>query len=129
MPRPPQPSLTHIRRLRGLWAIAMLALLLKLFGSTLCAADNQRYIGAADAPGTAVIQSVAAMDVGDTESGDGCLLGEGGACHCACAHAVPMPAMVSLGIAAPIPASNLPPASSGHQPERTATLLRPPIAA
>jgi hypothetical protein len=128
MSRPSQPSLTHVRRFRGLWALAVLALVLKLFGSTLCAADSQRYGTAADTERTAVVQTIAADSAG-SEGSDGCLLGEGGACHCACAHAVPLPAVVSLGIAASLLPSNLPPASSGHQPARTATLLRPPIVA
>jgi hypothetical protein len=127
MSRASRPLLTQLRRYRGLWLLAVFALMLKLVGGSLCAADGPRYNAGVDAQRSAAVQVMAS--VAGTEDGGDCLLGEGGSCHCACTHAVPLPAMVTLHVAAATLPAELPAASSGHRAERTATLLRPPIAA
>jgi len=124
MSRASTPLLSQLRRFRGLWLLAVFALMIKLVGGSLCAADGLQY-AAKDTQRSALVQAAAASDDGN---GD-CLLGEGGSCHCACTHAVPLPAMVSFHLAAETLPSELPAAASGHRAERTATLLRPPIAA
>ena len=124
MHRPSRPLLTRLRRYHGLWLLAVFALMIKLVGGSLCAADSLQNFPN-DKQRAVLVQATSAHDDG---AGD-CLLGEGGACHCACTHAVPLPAMVSLRVAAAILPAELPAASSGHRAERTATLLRPPIAA
>ena len=127
MSRASRPSLTRLRRLRGLWLLAVFALMFKLVGGSLCAADGMRYAPGTEAQRSAVVQA-AASTAGDEGAGD-CLLGEGGACHCSCTHAVPLPAMVSFHLAAEILPSELPAAIFGHRAEPTASLLRPPIVA
>lgn len=124
MHRPSRPLLTQLRRYRGLWLLAVFALMLKLVGGSLCAADGLPN-STNDTQRSALVQATAAHDDG----GGDCLLGEGGSCHCACTHAVPLPAMVSLHVAAAVLPAELPAAASGHRAGRTATLLRPPIAA
>lgn len=115
--------MTQLRRYRGLWLLAVFALMFKLVGGSLCAADGVSYD--TQAQRSAVVQ--AAADVAG-DDGD-CLLGEGGACHCACTHAVPLPTMVTFHLAAEVLPSELPAAASGYRAEPTASLLRPPIAA
>ena len=127
MSRASRPLLSQLRRYRGLWLLAVFALMFKLIGGSLCAADGPRYDAGTDAQRSAAVQMMASV-AGDEGAGD-CLLGEGGSCHCACTHAVPLPAMATLQVAAAILPAELPAASSGHHAERTATLLRPPIIA
>lgn len=128
----PRPSLTQLRRYRGLWLLAVFALLIKLVGGTLCAADGVRYTGAAETKRSSAVQvdaSVAATTADNNDSGGDCLLGEGGSCHCACAHAAPVPTLVMLGIAAASIPFDPPPSPTEHRSARMASLLRPPIAA
>ncbi|MGO4702545.1 hypothetical protein [Dyella sp. 2RAB6] len=127
MHRPSRPWLTQLRRYRGLWLLAVFALMIKLVGGSLCASDGLRYAAGTDAQRSSMVQSMTAATA-DEGSGD-CVLGEGSSCHCACTHAVPLPAMMTLHVAANLLPSELPSASFGHRAEPTATLLRPPIAA
>jgi len=125
MSRAHQPLLTQLRRYRGLWLLAVFALMIKLVGGSLCAADGLRVTAGTEAQRASLVQAAVA---GDEGNGD-CLLGEGGSCHCACTHAVPLPAVVVLHVAAHTLPFELPVASSGYRAEPTSSLLRPPIAA
>lgn len=127
MSRASRPSLTQLRRIRGLWLLAAFALMFKLVGGSLCAADGVRYASGTGTQRSAVVQASATV-AGDEDAGD-CLLGEGGACHCACTHAVPLPAMMTFALATETLPSELPAATFGYRAEPTASLLRPPIAA
>ncbi|MGN6320902.1 MAG: hypothetical protein ACTHNE_04210 [Dyella sp.] len=118
------PLLSHLRRHRGLWALAVAVLLFKLLTSSICLADPQA--SSASISGNAAQTSMVHASVPDDAS---CLLGEAGGCHCNCAHNMPLPAgmvlmMPNHGVSF-TPAA----ASEGIAPEPTASLLRPPIAA
>lgn len=125
------PSLlTRLRRHRGLWVLAVAVLLIKLVSGSICAADGP---GARFASTTATAVSTTlladtAVSAVLTDDAIPCLLGEGSACHCACAHSVTLPATAPLPIAsmdarfAPLTIY------SAFTPATTGSLLRPPIA-
>jgi hypothetical protein len=105
----PATLFERLRRHRGLWAFALVVLLVKLVASTVCLAD---------APAPAVVFAAAGeparMLVADaTTVEDACLLGEGESCHCACAHASTVPMSVHVAVA--------------HWPARFEGLARPPL--
>lgn len=124
------PLLTRLRRHRGLWALAMAVLMIKLVAGTVCLTDGPgsavaaRSTVAASASGVMDVaaSAAAADDVGD------CLLGEAGDCHCACAHTMPMPATAPLCIARVAAHFTSPAVHAGFAAAMTGSLLRPPIA-
>jgi hypothetical protein len=125
------PSLlTRLRRHRGLWVLAVAVLLIKLVSGSICVADGPgarlaSTTVAATPPPLLADTTVATVSMDDANS---CLLGEGSACHCACAHSVTLPVTAPLPIAsmdarfAPLTIY------SGFTPATTGSLLRPPIA-
>ncbi|QNK01531.1 hypothetical protein [Dyella telluris] len=122
------PPLFHrLRRHRGLWALVVAVLLIKLVSGSLCLADGgERDMSVSQGH----VVATAAFDAPATQpAGDGdCLLGEGTACHCACAHAATLPASAMLAIGmhvAPFVSASVP---LGRVPSMTGSLLRPPIA-
>ncbi|GAB3793610.1 hypothetical protein [Dyella agri] len=124
MSRTATPLLTRLRRHRGLWVLALAVLLIKLVTSSVCLGDapSQRLVAAQAAVGVAAL----AVDAG---TDDGCLLGEAGGCHCACAHSLTVTSASVAFALSPQP-ERLEPARSdtGHLPAVTGSLLRPPIA-
>lgn len=116
--------LSHLRRHRGLWALAVAVLLFKLLTSSICLADPKAPSALAweNPAQTSMVQA----SVPDDAS---CLLGEAGGCHCSCAHNMPLPAGMVLMV--PVHGVSFTPAaaSEGIAPEPIASLLRPPIAA
>jgi len=127
MTRATSPLLTRLRRHRGLWALAVAVLLIKLVTSSICLGDGPivRLVDAKAATSALVVMDSATTDASDDSK---CLLGEADDCHCACAHAVTLTTRVTLSVA-PIDAAmeffGLPP---GLAPEMAGSLLRPPIA-
>jgi hypothetical protein len=120
----PLPLLKRLRRHRGLWALVVAVLFIKLLSGSVCLADGgERDLRAGDAHAAVV------MTVDATPSGDGdCLLGEGTSCHCACPHASTLPTAVVLAIDAPVASFVTSPVDVGRVPDITGSLLRPPIA-
>lgn len=122
------PSLlTRLRRHRGLWALAMAVLLIKLVSSSVCIGDDPAAQLTATQTATSVL---VAMDSAATGASGGavCLLGETGGCHCACAHALTLIARAALAVTpldAGIESSRR---SQDFVPDTTGSLLRPPIA-
>lgn len=124
------PSLlTRLRRHRGLWVLAVAVMLVKLVAGTVCLADapDKRFvsnttISAASMPVDAVLADVSADDA------NGCLLGEGSSCHCACAHTVTLPTTTPLPIVRMEARFDTFAIRSGFAPATTGSLLRPPIA-
>ena len=123
------PSLlTRLRRHRGLWVLAVAVLLIKLVSGSICVADGPgaRFASTTATPTTLVADT--AVSTASADDANTCLLGEGGGCHCACAHSVTLPASTPLPIArmearfAPLTLH------SGFTPATTGSLLRPPIA-
>lgn len=125
MKRPDLPLLTRLRRHRGLWVLAVAVLLFKVMTTSVCLADPLASSPAAAATTPAQLSSINASAPDDA----GCLLGEAGGCHCACAHNMPVP----IGIAWVLPRQDVSfmpfPAALGVIPDATRSLLRPPIAA
>ena len=130
MPRDATPLLTRLRRHRGLWVLAVAVMLIKLVSGSICVADG---LGARFASTTATAVSTTLLadttvTTVSTDDANSCLLGEGSACHCACAHSVTFPVSVPLPMArmegrfAPLTLH------SGFTPATTGSLLRPPIA-
>lgn len=124
-----QPSLlARLRRHRGLWVLAALVLVFKLASGSACLADAPSAALTAHASTAATAMTASAPLSGDTAPDPGCLLGEVGGCHCACAHAMPVPA---AAVAAPIvPVLALVPSAvpSGVRVVLPGSPLRPPIA-
>lgn len=124
-----QPSLlARLRRHRGLWVLAVLVLVFKLASGSVCLADAPSAALTAHASTTATAMVASAPASGDTASDPACLLGEVGGCHCACAHAMPVPAATAPSTFAPMLALVLPPISSGIRTAALGSPLRPPIA-
>lgn len=128
MHRHPSSFLAHLRRHRGLWALAVAVLLIKLATSTLCLVDGQGPRANLAPSATASTLPAATPEHAIPDTGDGCVLGEGGDCHCSCVHTVmlPMASVVAgaLSAASVTPSLSLPDAI----PDAPASLLRPPIA-
>ena len=124
----PLPSLlTRLRRHRGLWVLAVAVMLIKLTAGTICLTD-----GAEEQLGTVptTIGAVASVATVKASSDDaaGCVLGEVGGCHCACAHSATMPSAVVLSIARMEARFHPVVNPSGYMPAVTGSLIRPPIA-
>ena len=124
MSRHRTPLLTRLRRHRGLWVLAVAVLLLKLVSSSVC-------LGDAPAKRLAVAQTAVGISAmaADTGGDDGCLLGEAGDCHCACAHSLTLASADFVAVLPqPLPRMAMAPRIVGHVPDASGSLLRPPIA-
>lgn len=121
------PLLNRLRRHRGLWALVVAVLLIKLVSGAVCLADGgERDAFRAQVHASATM-SVEAAPVSQGADSD-CLLGEGGSCHCACAHAATLPASMALAVGMPKASFAAPAIDAGRVPDATRSLLRPPIA-
>jgi hypothetical protein len=129
MSRLSPPLLTRLRRHRGLWLLAMAVLLIKLASGTLCLADGPGARVVADMATTGTIALALDSTSSDVPGApDDCLLGEGGGCHCSCAHSIALPMSVALSVQAVPLSFHAPAVSPGFVPAMTGTELRPPIA-
>ncbi|NID14522.1 hypothetical protein [Luteibacter yeojuensis] len=111
--------LARLRRHRGVWVLALAVLLFKVAMSTFCVLDGPRVAFGGDVADTHALA---------LEDDDTCVLGEGGGCHCTCAHAVALPSHdASVPVMATLShlAAPLPPLLS---PSIERSPLRPPIA-
>lgn len=127
MSSPSLPLLKRLRRHRGLWVLVMAVLLIKLVSGSVCVADGGERDGFSGRASVAAAMTVDATP--QVPSSDGaCLLGEGGSCHCACAHAATLPVSMVLAVGSPGMAMVNPSADAGRVPAVMASLLRPPIA-
>jgi hypothetical protein len=121
------PSLlARLRRHRGWWVLAVAVMLIKLTAGTICLTD-----GPQPGPGSATTAIVAVASTDTVEvSGDdatGCVLGEAGGCHCACAHTVTLPSATVLSVAKMAAGFQPPVRPSGYTPAMAGSLIRPPI--
>jgi len=122
---------TRLRRQRGLWVLAMFALLIKVVAATVCLTDGvQSPLTSETADAASVCMVVAApVDTAANDDGSGaCLLGEPGGCHCACAHSVPLTNMSTLSITVPVSRFDRLLPDSSFVPAIAGSLFRPPIA-
>lgn len=126
MPSLHPPLFKRLRRHRGLWLLVVAVLLIKLVGGSVCVADGGARDGFSARMGIAATMTAQATQAAQ---GDGdCLLGEGSACHCNCAHATGLPSSVVQVGTVPQAPTLVPIVDAGRMPAMTATLLRPPIA-
>lgn len=124
MSRRPPSLLVRLRRHRGVWMLALAVLLFKVAMSTFCALDGPRAVFAGNAPaGSAVTVQDASVDADD----DYCALGEGGGCHCTCAHAVALPTHATVMAATERPSNLHLAVPAGESPAFARSPLRPPI--
>jgi hypothetical protein len=124
------PSLlSRLRRHRGLWMLAVAVLLIKLAAGTLCLTDGA-YPGDSlkNLAASSSLSVDAPADPTAADEDGGCVLGEAGGCHCACAHTLPLPAVASLSVARMETRFESFAIHSGFEPATTGSLLRPPIA-
>lgn len=123
----PLPLLHRLRRHRGLWALVVAVLLIKLVSGSVCLADGgERDFSSGRGYASAALTMAAAVQA---PSGDGdCLLGEGASCHCACPHAASLPSLAVLAVSAPEATPPLSSVEAGRMPAVAGSLLRPPIA-
>ena len=114
-------SLSRLRSSRKLWLLCVLTVLFKLATGSMCMADGVQLPS-----GT----TTAAVDVAVSDDGrDGdCVLGEGGSCHCACSHSVPVPPPIAVIPHVVALTSEWPVLSLPYVPTHVGVLLRPPIA-
>ncbi|TCV93812.1 hypothetical protein EC912_1045 [Luteibacter rhizovicinus] len=120
MHRPSSSLLQYLRRHRGFMVLALMVFFVRLAAATVCIEDG---------PGvrTGFDGGVTVSAPSDLPDGD-CLLGEQGGCHCACAHASPMPA-TAIARLTPIDTSFVETVSHPDTRQRaTGSLFRPPIA-
>lgn len=104
------------------------ALLIKVAAGTICVLDGPGQSSVANASEQTLTLGTTQADMASTNDSDGCLLGEAGGCHCACAHAVALPAtfpVLAAVIGLPMVISHLPAAPT---PLVSPSPLRPPIA-
>jgi len=118
----------RLRLHRGAWMLVVFAMLIKVAASTACLLDGPRTVVAGAQAGTAIEAQFIAATTADSQDDEFCQLGEPGGCHCACAHAVTMPAASFDTVA-----SALLPSIHAHAPvapsmRPMASPLRPPIA-
>jgi hypothetical protein len=126
MHRPRFSLLTRLRRHRGWWVLAVAVMLIKLTAGTICLADGaQPRLGAA----TTTTAATTSMDAATTAIDDaaGCVLGEAGGCHCACAHTVTLPSAAVSSIAKMAAHFHPLVRPSGYTPAMAGSLIRPPI--
>jgi hypothetical protein len=120
------PLLNRLRRHRGLWALVVAVLLIKLVSGSVCLADGGERDAYRAQAHASVTLSVEATPVQGADSD--CLLGEGGSCHCACAHTATLPTSMALAVGMPEASFAAPSVNVGRVPDATRSLLRPPIA-
>ncbi|WP_242451830.1 hypothetical protein [Rhodanobacter sp. T12-5] len=122
------PLLTHLRRHRGLWVLAVAVLLIKLVMGSICLGDDPAAARLADTQ--TATSALATMDSATTAAPDdnACLLGEAGGCHCTCAHALTLTTSITLSVALLDVTRESSRLSLGLVPVKTGSLLRPPIA-
>lgn len=127
MPSTPLPLLHRLRRHRGLWALVVAVLLIKLVSGSVCLADGA---GRDAASGRAyAAASVTMLIAAPAPAADGdCLLGEGASCHCACPHAAGLPSLVVLTVSAPDAPFLVSSVDAGRVSAVAGSVLRPPIA-
>lgn len=100
------------------------AILIKITTATACMLDGPRVVDAAAVAASEITMQAQTID----DQGDDCLLGESGGCHCACAHAMTLPAVafhLALTVR-PMPVDIHPPVTPSLR--TIGSLLRPPIA-
>lgn len=120
------PLLSRLRRHRGLWALAILVLMIKLVSSSVCLSDDpSARMTSAQVESLVTLVDQQAADAPDEGA---CLLDEAGACHCACAHAATLTTVMAPPIAPAVAGLASIPLSLGLVPDTTGSLLRPPIA-
>ncbi|NMW22954.1 hypothetical protein HFP05_00600 [Rhodanobacter denitrificans] len=129
MYRSPPSLLTRLRRHRGLWVLAVAVLMIKLVAGTVCVADapEKRFVSTTTISAASMHVDTVAPSV-SADDANGCLLGEGSGCHCACAHTVTLPTTARLSIARVEARFDTFVIRSGFTPAMTGSLLRPPIA-
>lgn len=121
--------LSRLRRHRGLWALAVAVLLIKLVTGTLCLTDGPGARLAASASAvTTSSATIAAVDPAAGNDDGSCVLGEAGGCHCVCAHSVTLPTAIALAVARPDIPLDSPKDPLARVPTAPASLIRPPIA-
>jgi len=121
----------RLRRHKGGWVLLFAALLIKIAASSVCVLDGPSpgFTGTGTGGGQAQTLPMSQADPGASlGDDDACLLGEGGSCHCACAHAATLPVTVNpltamIGVRIIV---NHPPTTAIALVERSP--LRPPIA-
>lgn len=120
------PLFVRLRRHRGLWALAMAVMLIKLMTGTICLTDglNQPFASTA---GTDVPALVAAVDTSAHDDAGNCVLGEAGGCHCTCAHAATLPTTTWPPIETMGAYFVAPAIFPQHMPAFAGSLIRPPI--
>lgn len=124
------PSLlTRLRRHRGLWALAVAVMLIKLVAGTVCLADapEKRFVSSTTISATSVPVDAVIADI-SADDANVCLLGEGSDCHCACAHSVTLPMSSTDSIARMEARFDTAAIRSGFAPATPGSLLRPPLA-
>src|SRR3546814_16843307 len=128
MPCARSSLLSHLRRHRGLWVLAVAVLLIKLVSGSICLADGPRaqfVLATAAAPATLLADTafspVSADDVNH------CLLGEGAGCHRACAQSVTLLPTAPLSLPRIEPRLAPRPPPSGLPQSLTPPLRCPPI--
>ncbi|UPG94338.1 hypothetical protein [Luteibacter aegosomatissinici] len=117
----------RLRSHKGAWLLVFAAIMLKVAAATVCVLDGPKVVALA-ASQVATAQADVTTHASTATDDEDCLLGEVGGCHCACAHAVTLPATAPF-----VAAVAIPPALSVHLPASPAPLvspspLRPPIA-
>jgi len=123
MSRRPPSLVVRLRRHRGVWMLALAVLLFKVAMSTFCALDGPRIAFTDGSPAGAG----AVVGNAGTDTDDYCALGEGGGCHCTCAHAVALPAQWTTVAAAEFPSGPHPSVPASASPAFARSPLRPPI--
>jgi len=114
----------YLRSHKGAWMLVFAAILIKVMTATACMLDGPRIVDAAAVAASETATQAQTVD----DRGDDCLLGESGGCHCACAHAMTLPAVApSLALTVrPMPVDIHPPVTPSLR--TVGSLLRPPIA-
>lgn len=120
----PVNVIQRLRSHKGAWMLVIAAILIKVMTATACMLDGPRIVDAAAVVASETTTQAQTID----DQGDDCLLGESGGCHCACAHAMTLPAVAPDVVLAVLPRS-----VESHPPvtpvvRANASLLRPPIA-
>ena len=114
-------SLARLRSHRAVWLVCLVTMLLRLTVGTLCLADGL--------PGGSTTGTPVSVTAAFPSTGEDCVLGEVGGCHCVCAHSVPVEPTGSVAISPALPASNDWPALAPRVAQsHLGALLRPPIA-
>lgn len=128
VPRSLPTSLQRLRRHKGGWLLLIAALMIKIAAGTVCLLDGPRLVESPPSSDQTLTLGITQADTTSTNDDEACLLGEGGDCHCACAHAAALPVAASAlaaVISLPVIVSHLP---AAPLPLVSPSPLRPPIA-